>query len=163
MTDTTVRARVRPTAARRWVALVMMFGLGALLIYVALSSPPEHPGWLVFLLVAGAGALVMGERMRRATLHAVELTEDAVVDTAGRVLCRLDEVEGIDRGMFAFKPSNGFVLRLRAPAQRHWAPGLWWRLGRRVGIGGVTPAVESKFMAEMIAVQLEQRDRGQGD
>ena len=162
MTDPTVLARVRPTLARRGLALAMLYMLGALLLYLAFSTPPASLAWLAFLTLAGLGALALGEAMRRATVHEITLTDSAVIDTAGRTLCHLDEVAEIDRGVFAIKPSNGFVLRLRTRRGFAWAPGLWWRIGRRVGIGGVTPAGESKFMAEMIAERLAGRDEPPG-
>lgn len=157
MTDE-VLARVRATPARRVIALAMIYALGGILVYLAFAAPPQSLGWQAFLVVAGFAALWLAERMRRATAGEVLLTRDALTDGEGEVLCRMDQVVGIDRGMFAFKPSNGFVLRLAAPAPRRWAPGLWWRLGRRVGIGGVVPSGQGKFMAEMIAQLLLQRD-----
>ncbi len=158
MTDE-VLARVRATPARRVIALAMIYTLGGLLIYLAIVAPPQSLGWLAFLVAIGAGALWLAERMRRATSGEVRLTREALVDGEGEVLCRLEDVVGIDRGMFAFKPSNGFVVRLAGPARRRWAPGLWWRLGRRVGVGGVVPSGQGRFMAEMIAQLLVQRDR----
>ena len=75
-------------------------------------------------------------------------------DGNGRLLCRMDQIAGVDRGAFAFKPSNGFLVKLKEPMPRVWQPGLWWRLGRRIGVGGVTPAGQGKFMADMIALKL---------
>jgi hypothetical protein len=156
-TDETVIVTLRPAPARRGIALAMLYGLGALLVYLAISNPPASAAWLVFLLATGVGALVLGERVRRATAHAIELTETELCDTAGRRLCRVDEIERVDRGMFAFKPSNGFLLRLSAPGPFHWSPGLWWRIGRRIGVGGVTRAAQGKLVADILTVKLAQR------
>jgi hypothetical protein len=41
------------------------------------------------------------------------------------VLARIDEIASLDRGTFAFKPSNGFLLRLSRKGTRVWRPGLW--------------------------------------
>ena len=38
-------------------------------------------------------------------------------------------------------------------------PGLWWRIGRRIGVGGVTPASQSKVMADLITARLIERDQ----
>jgi hypothetical protein len=54
------------------------------------------------------------------------------------------------------KPSNGFTVVMETKQPRAWAPGLWWRVGRRVGVGGVTGASQTKFMAEQIALRLAQ-------
>ena len=65
--------------------------------------------------------------------------------------------EAVDRGVFAFKPSNGFLVRTREKAGNVWAPGLWWRLGRRVGVGGMTASAEAKFMSEILSAMVLQR------
>jgi hypothetical protein len=38
-----------------------------------------------------------------------------------------------------------------------WVPGLWWRIGRSVGVGGMTGAAETKMMAEMIEAMIAVR------
>ena len=70
-----------------------------------------------------------------------------------------DDIARVERGAFALRPSNGFLLHLHAPGPRAWAPGLWWRLGRRLGVGGVTAAGQSKGMAEILTAMLVERDR----
>ena len=70
----------------------------------------------------------------------------------------IDEIESIDRGFFAFKPSNGFLLTTKSPGSRTWQPGLWWRIGRRIGVGGMTPGAQSKSVSEIIAIRVAQRD-----
>jgi hypothetical protein len=78
------------------------------------------------------------------------------------VIARWDEIKRVERGALAFKPSNGFLLTLEQPQPRAWVPGLWWRVGRRVGIGGITPAGEGRYMADQIAFRLSQRE-GESD
>ncbi|MBL4559156.1 MAG: hypothetical protein JKP98_25190 [Rhodobacteraceae bacterium] len=68
------------------------------------------------------------------------------------------EIERVDRGALAFKPSGGFVLHLAAPGTAGWAPGLWWRVGRRLGVGGATNPMEGRAMADIIAVRIALRD-----
>ena len=67
----------------------------------------------------------------------------------------------MDRGTFAFKPSNGFLLRTATKQPRLWKPGLYWRMGRRIGVGGITRAAEAKLMADVIAVRLAERQAEQ--
>jgi len=152
-----VLAVVRASALRRDLGLSMLGGLGALLIFIAVFRPPASPGWQVFLLGLGVVALWGMERMRRATAQAVELTRAGLRSSDGEVIAPIDQIASVDRGPFAFKPSNGFILRLKSSAPRRWQPGLWWRLGRRVGIGGVTPGAQAKAMAERIAMLLAER------
>jgi hypothetical protein len=141
---------------RRGAAYAILFGLGALLIYLPLVRPPALV-WVVVMVGLGVLSIVMAERLRRATLHEIELTDTEIRDTNGQVLALIDDIKLVDRGAFAFKPSNGFTLVLAGGQPRAWAPGLWWRFGRRVGVGGVTSAGQTKFMAEQIAFRIGER------
>jgi len=139
---------------------VGMLGMvGALVIYVALSTPPSA-GWLVFLLVVGLFAIWLAARMWQATQYHIELTEDELRSSDGNVIARVDDIKSIDRGFFAFKPSNGFLIKTKTPASRIWQPGLWWRFGRQIGIGGVTPGSQSRAMSEILAAMVAMRNQG---
>jgi len=151
-----VQATISPSPIRRAIALSLLVLLGGLLIYQAIDTPPESLFWLGFLLISGVLMLYGAERMRRATLARIELHEDRVVDSNGIELCHIDNIKSVERGAFAFKPSNGFLIRLNKPLPRALALGLWWRFGRSIGVGGVTPASQAKFMSEMIALRLAQ-------
>ncbi|MDJ0827256.1 MAG: hypothetical protein QNJ16_17330 [Rhodobacter sp.] len=154
-----VLATVTPSPARRWLAIGMMVVLGGLLVYLAFAAPPQGLFLRLFVLAVGVGALLLADKVRRATTVSIELTEAGLHDSAGTELCRFDDIDSVDRGAFAFKPSNGFLVRLKTPAARVWQPGLWWRFGRRIGIGGVTPAGQSKVMADMITMRLRGVDK----
>ncbi|GAA6161166.1 MULTISPECIES: hypothetical protein [Ruegeria] len=156
-----VLARVKASTPRRWLGVGMLTVVGAMVLYVAMATPPE-PAWLVFLLVVGAAAFWLAHRMWYATSDSIELTDTVVRTGAGRVIARVQDIEAVDRGVFAFKPSNGFLIRTRTKDANAWAPGLWWRLGHRVGIGGMTAAAETKFMSEMLSVKLASRTEDQG-
>ncbi len=151
-----VLATVSASAPRRWIGVGMLVAVGALVIYVALASPPQI-GWQVFLLVFGAAALWLAQRMWHVTEDSIELTPSGLRTGSGQVICKVEDIEQVDRSMFAFKPSNGFLIKTRTPAPNAWAPGLWWRLGRRIGIGGMTAATETKFMSEMLSAMLVER------
>jgi len=153
-----VLARVRASAPRRWMGIAMLATIGGLSIYVALAAPPALI-WQLFLLAVGALALFMAERLRRATELTLELTETELRDSGGRVLARVADIQSLDSSFFAFKPSNGFLIRTKTPAARAWRPGLWWRVGRRIGIGGVTPGSQTKMMAEILSAMLARRDQ----
>jgi len=155
--------RLEPSAGRRAFAVGILYSLSALFLWIAFAQPPA-PGWAVFLIVMGVVTLLGGERLRRATAHRLELTDEGLRDTSGRVLARWDDIEKVERGAFAFKPSNGFLIVLKTRGSRVWAPGLWWRIGRRVGVGGVTPQRASRFLAEQMAMRIEaKRHSGGGE
>jgi hypothetical protein len=87
------------------------------------------------------------------------LTEAALIDSRDGEICRIDDIAQLNRGVFAVKPARGFVLSLSGAPGRHWVPGLWWRIGRSVGVGGMTGAAETKLMAEMIEAMVMTRSR----
>ena len=154
-----VLAVVQASAGRRFIGIVALGLLGALLIYMGLSQSPGF-GWQVFLLAVGAGALWLATRMHQATSSHIELTPEVLRDGDGTVLARLADVEGLERGAFAFlKPSNGFLLRTTQNYPRRWRPGLWWCLVRRIGVGGMTSAQQTKFMSEIISGILASREQ----
>lgn len=154
---TGIEVRVAASQGRRYFACAAFFLLGALLVYSALNQPPAPLG-LVFLLALGTTALWLGEMLRRATQIALVLTDVDLRDTSGFVVARIDQISHVDRGALALKPANGFTLVLKSRQPRAWVPGMWWRVGRRVGVGGVVAAGQAKFMAEEIAQRLQRRD-----
>jgi len=155
--DDEVLARISASPARRALGVLSMGGLGAILVYVAMARPPEHFGWQVVLIVFGVAALYLANRMRLATVEVLELTREELRSSDGTVIARVEEIEHLDRGFFAFKPSNGFLMRLSTKKKARWEPGLWWCLGRRVGIGGVTPGSQAKAAAEILAALMAER------
>ncbi|WP_108816192.1 hypothetical protein [Loktanella sp. Alg231-35] len=154
-----IYATVQASQGRRWFAYGVLFLLGAFVIYTTLARPPALH-WMVFMLVFGVAMLLLAEKLRRATTQVITLTETEVRDSTGALLAEISEIEAVARGAFALKPSNGFTLVLKSKKPRAWAPGLWWRVGRRVGVGGVTAAGQSKFMAEQIALRIKDRKPG---
>lgn len=151
-----VLATVTASIGRRFLGVASLWILAFVLVYVSLFETPAL-GWRLFLLGAGLGAFWMGERVRLASQLSLELTDEELRDSAGTVLARIDNIRAMDRGMFAFKPSNGFLLTLKTRETRVWKPGVWWRFGRRVGVGGMTPGAQTKFMAEMISAMIAER------
>ena len=151
--DGEVLATMAASPARRILGAGMLGSLGVLTLSMAMTAPPS-PGWLVFLLVVGAASLWCGLRLWQATAHTIELTTTELRCTDGTVIARVEDLDHIDRGFFAFKPSTGFVLRSKRPAARAWYPGLWWRMGRRSGVGGVTPGQQGKTMSEILAAMM---------
>lgn len=153
-----VLARVTPSMGRRILGIGMLSFLSVLVIYVAIVSPPSL-GWQLFLVALGAGALTIANAMRKSTRQTLELTREELRDDTGTVLVRIEDVVSIDRGAFAFKPSNGFLLRLNKRHTRDWRPGLWWRSASRIGVGGMTPMRSTKYMAEVIAIIIAEREQ----
>ena len=156
--DEKTLAVVAASPVRRVMGVSMLVMLGALSIYLALEAQPT-PLWQALLIVLGGLVLWLGEKMRRATRTRVELTEEGLYDTDGTLIAKVADIEAVERGMLAFKPSNGMMIRTRTPGARAWRPGLWWRVGRRIGIGGVTPGQQGRMLADMLAAMIAEREQ----
>ena len=152
-----ILATVAAATGRRYLGMGMLGMLGLMLIYIGVVQSPAL-GWRLFLVAFGVTSLWMADKMRRATATRIELTQTELRDSDGTVIALIADLEGVDRGFFAFKPSNGFLLMTKSGKGNEWRPGLWWRVGRRIGVGGMTPASQTKLMSEVIAQLLAQRD-----
>ncbi|WP_169052594.1 hypothetical protein [Pseudooceanicola onchidii] len=149
-------ATVSVSPGRRIFGVAVLAGLSVLLLRMALAG--AGGSWLdAMVLLMGLVAALGAWVMYRATRRSVILTREGVFDSTGTCLTTLDDIVTVDRGTFAFKPSNGFLLRTRTKATRLWQPGLYWRFGRRIGVGGITRAAEAKQMADVLAVTLAER------
>ncbi|MCH2095691.1 MAG: hypothetical protein MK160_11320 [Rhodobacteraceae bacterium] len=151
-----VLAKVGASAPRRAFGVATLLILGFLLLYVAFATPPAF-GWQAGLVGCGVVALYVGQGMWRATQRQLILTPEAISDDTGYVIVQVKDVEKVDRGMFAFKPSNGFLIKTKTPQHRAWHPGLWWRMGHRVAVGGVTAGSQTRPMADILAAMIAER------
>ncbi len=155
--DQEVLAVVRASVGRRFLGLVSLSLLGFMLLYIAFARSPEFI-WQLFLIAVAGAALWCADAMRRGTASTIELTETVLRDADGTVIAHVADIESMDRGFFAFKPSNGFLIKTKTAREGIWRPGLWWRMGRRIGIGGMTPGHQTKMMSEILAALMARRD-----
>jgi hypothetical protein len=123
----------------------------ALLLFSLALAPETLPVWR--FIFAGGGLLSFwgATGLWSATRDGLVLTREVLRTSSGEVLARVEDVQNVDRGAFAFKPSHGFLVTTTASGRRRWAPGLWWRAGRRVGVGGTLSGGETRAMAELLA------------
>ncbi len=154
-----ILVKLEPTQPRRWFGISTLAGLGAILLYIAAVAPPTQPVELLGLLAFAAIFLWAAVRLYRATGETLVLTREAITSTSGETLCTVAEIDSTDRGFFAFKPTNGFLIRLKTTGPRRWSPGLWWRVGKRIGIGGVTSPRQAKEMVAIIDLMLAERQQ----
>ena len=158
MTSPAAIVTLGASPVRRVFAVFVLAALAFICIGIALTTWQAPVVWHLVLVAIGVAALVLGEWLRRATTLRIELTREGLQDSSGRSLAPFADIVAVERGVFAFKPSNGFLVKLARPAPRGWAPGLWWRYGRRLGVGGVTPGHQARYMAETLAVMLVERE-----
>ena len=153
-----ILVKLEVAQGRRMFGVLSIAGLGITLLYIAAVFPPTKILALVALVLVGALFIWASTRLYRSTDNTILLTREAITTQSGHVLCRLEDIAKVDRGFFAFKPSNGFLVLLKERGERSWAPGMWWHLGKHLGIGGVTSPRQSKEMVSIIQMMLaEQR------
>lgn len=148
-----------PSSIRRVLAAATLGALAMILLWIALAHPPIDPFWMVALFLLGCGAGVAAWRNWQATSHGIVLRTNGVFSTSGECLAALEQMVKVDRGFFAFKPSGGFVVVLSERAPRRWEPGLWWRSGRRLGVGGTLPAAGCRAMADALTALVAEHRR----
>lgn len=148
-----VLIKISPSPFRRWTAILVFVALGLVLLWLAFMGAGDLV-WQGFFLAIGLAAFWMSDVLRRSTMQEIELTRDEIRTSDGRVLTSVDNVRNVEKGAFAFKPSNGFLVRLKAPSGRGWAPGIWWQGGTFLGVGGVVSAGQAKAMAEILAALI---------
>ncbi|MDK3075461.1 hypothetical protein QO034_20510 [Sedimentitalea sp. JM2-8] len=156
MENDEVLAVLEASPIRRGIGVATLVAMAALLFYSA-ATTASGPLWQAIAVVLGAASLWTADLFRRAAAGRVELTEGGLRDSRGETIVSMEDIVRLDRGAFAFKPSNGFTIRTRSPGTRVWRPGLWWRFGHRIGIGGVTPIAQSKAMAELLTQRIAER------
>ena len=151
-----VIAQLKASPVRRGLALFVMMVLGFLLLYLAITT---DAGFFnkVFLVFLATVVLWMARAMQLGTAGYIELRVTGLFFEDGRILALIDDIVRVERGAFAFKPSNGFVVSLKQKTARAWIPGLYWKFGSRIGIGGVTAPSDAKFMADALAVLIAGR------
>ncbi|MGH1423432.1 MAG: hypothetical protein ACRBBU_01800 [Pseudooceanicola sp.] len=158
MTTDVIVARIDASPGRRLFGLGVLIALGAMVIWLGLTQPGGALVWRAGLILLGAAVLLAARSMHRATALTLLLSDTELRASDGALLAHVDDIAGVDRGTFAFKPSNGFLIKLKTPAPRAWRPGLYWRFGRRIGVGGVAHASQSKAMADALTIMLVERN-----
>ena len=149
MTQPEVILSVQSSPMRRTMGVGSLGGLGVLMLWISFAG--TAPFSLLVPLLVGALLAIWGAiRLYQVTSLALELTRDGIRTADGMLLVGVDDIARIERGAFALKPSNGFLVRLKSPATRSWAPGIWWRWGTFLGIGGVLPPGETRAMADLL-------------
>ena len=114
MTDK-ILAEVDPRGPRRVIGIGMLLMLGGLVLYLAFLQPPASFVWQAFLIGMGLVSLWMAYKLQMATTRKLWLTKEALTDSDGTVIARVEDIVAVNRGAFAMKPSNGFTLKLKNP------------------------------------------------
>ncbi|MEM9049100.1 MAG: hypothetical protein AAGC92_10305 [Pseudomonadota bacterium] len=153
-----VIARLPCSPARRVLATMFLAFPGIVLLWLAVSRGEASLLTTIITTVVGLAMVWGAWQVWTATQGGLVLTETGLYDQDGRTICPLREIERVESGILALKPSGGFVLHLANAAPAGWVPGLWWRRGKRLGIGGSVNARMAKTMSEAIAMLVLRRN-----
>ena len=138
-----------PTGFRTATGIAVMLALALLLLRAALGQGVVAQA---LMIAAALAALALALAMWRGRADSLHWTEAGLTDAAGRLIAGRDAIARVERNPMALKPSNGFTLHLARPQPRAWRPGLYWRVGQRVGVGGLTAPGVAKALADRIAL-----------
>ncbi len=144
-----------PTLARFWFAIITIGSCGGLLLFAAARGNAGSLFAMIVLIVVSGFAFLAAHSIYKTRDKSISLTQEGLFDETGHRLCSIQKIASVDRSFSAFKPSNGFVLRLKEPMDRAWVPGLWWRYGKSLGVGGITSPSHAKAMANAIELLLD--------
>ena len=144
---------------RRYFSIITMLLLSVLLINAAFVSLSGSIVTFVTLGAFGLGSVSAAIKMHSATSNLLRLRRDGLHSSDGKILAEISNIDRVERGLFALRPPNGFLIVLKSPMRRAWHPGLWWRLGTRVGVGGMTSKTQGKLLAERLDMLLQDRNR----
>lgn len=152
---------LRASKPRRVVACGGLVVIGAMFLWSG-ARDGELAG-AARALMAGIGVLWLwgAFEMWRGTARSLRLTDAGLVDSSGTEVAALERIIAVERGMISMKPSHGMVLRLSAGAPARWVPGLWWRLGARVGIGGLTAKNDTRRFGDALELRVAAQRDGQ--
>ncbi len=151
---------LRASPVRRGLACGIVAALGVAVLHSGFTAEALSGLTRAMVLAIGALILWLSVELWRSTARGLALRDGVLCDLRGTPIARLDEIERLVRGPFAVKPSQGIVLVLRDRGPAAWVPGVWWRLGRRVGIGGMTPKAETKVLADLLEHAVAAREKG---
>lgn len=138
-----------PTAFRTTTGIAVMAGIAFLLLRAARDQGLVMQALMIAIAL---GAVALALAIWRGRSDSLEWTDAGLIDAAGQVVAARDRILKIDRNPLSLKPSNGFTLQMTDPQPRAWRPGLYWRVGQRVGVGGLTSPVAAKALADRIAL-----------
>ena len=138
--------------------LVILISLALIVFYLGFVMASELHLALIMLLLGGL-LLWIVNRIRVLTNTSLVLTDRDLRTGDGLLVADLENMKRVERGLFAFRPSGGFLLVLSHPVPFSWRPGLLYCIGRYVGIGGMTSKAQSKRMAEALTAMLLRREK----
>ena len=138
----------------------VIFGLLLFLCYT-ISKIEEEVTSLEFLLIPTIVFLAIWFRsfLQRYSKVGFLINQSGLFNLDGSIVCEIGDIERIDVSPYTFKSANGFIVILKTKSSFKSIPGLYWRLGKRLSIGGLVSKNESKFLSHTLSGFLEKIEK----
>ena len=150
--ETLIVLRVSPV--KSFLGSALLVTLGFTLLYSIHKKTAEENIILDLIFLSVALTLIYyGWRIIKAKQTGVKLTKLGIYDLNNTLLYRTSDIKYLDRGIFAIKPANGFIIHLNKPLAFHWHPGLFWCIRKRLAIGGLLSKQECKAFADLLEIE----------
>ena len=145
--------------------LLLSTGFGLLLfLSYTVSNIEEEITFLDFLLIPTIVffGLWFIRFLKRYSKIGFLINQSGLFNIDGSVICKIDDIERIDVSPYTFKSANGFIVILKTKSSFKSIPGLYWRLGKRLSIGGLVSKNESKFLSQTLLSFFEENKNKPG-
>jgi hypothetical protein len=152
--------KVQPSKSRRLFGVVVLCISALVMLNFIFADITQSAMLKVILLVMSVIFLWQAQANLRFANAALILKRDGLFDNQGQQICSLSNIAEVDRGWFSFKPSNGFLLRLHDSGGLKWSPGLYWRIGKYLGVGGAISPSQTKEMSDKILLLKQEIEQG---
>ena len=138
----------------------VIFGLLLFLCYT-ISKIEEEITSVDFLLIPTIVflALWFTRFLKRYSKVGFLINQSGLFNLDGSIICEIGDIEIIDVSPYTFKSANGFIVILKTKNSFKLIPGLYWRLGKRLSIGGLVSKTESKFLSQALLRFYEEKEK----
>jgi hypothetical protein len=149
--------KIQPSVARRLFGVVILCMAALVMLNFAIGGTAQSVVLRFVLFILGVAFLWQAQANFRFANAALILKREGLFDDRGELICSLSNISKVDRSWFSFKPSNGFLIRLHQPAVRRWSPGLYWQIGKYLGVGGSISPAQTKEMSDKLLLLMQEK------
>ncbi|MEO0344428.1 MAG: hypothetical protein AAF198_13420 [Pseudomonadota bacterium] len=147
---------VAPVAiGRKWFGVLSLGFPATLIVAIMIQGSITHVLSAVILLAIAALFMWAAWRMWNAPHFGIVFDGDSLKTEDGATIAKMSEIQSVQVGLFVMRPSNGFMMMMKQPGIFPTRPGVVWRQGRRIGIGGILRSSEAKSIGRAIQVELD--------
>ena len=148
--------KIKPSAGRRIFGIIILCLVAVIMMNYAFGDKAQSIVLRFILLLMAVVFLWQAQANLRFIGAALILKREGLFDDQGALICSLSNINQIDRGWISFKPSNGLLVRMHKPMALKWSPGLYWRFGKSLGIGGMVSPVLTKEMSDKLLLLMQE-------